>query len=165
MRQEREAAERICSAFAGDIRSPEAVRAYFELLYTIKGDGLDKNRIMNLIQERFLPFAQVADAFKIIESADMAVLIAHRDETARHIAERLRNGERSKELLRETGRYSVRAACGSPDAAYELLCARSQIEILDEGISILTDAEAYDEQMGLLAKGYMPVTYWGYTAK
>lgn len=152
MRQEREAAERICSAFAGDIRSPEAVRAYFELLYSIKGDGLDKNRIMKLIQERVLPFAQVAAAFKIIESAGMAVLIAHRDEHAMHIAERLRNGERSKELLREGGRYSVHAACGSPDAAYELLCARSQIEILDEGISILTDAEAYDEQMGLLAE-------------
>ena len=107
---------------------------------------------MKLIQERVLPFAQVADAFKIIESAGMAVLIAHRDEHAMHIAERLRNGERSKELLREGGRYSVHAACGSPDAAYELLCARSQIEILDEGISILTDAEAYDEQMGLLAE-------------
>ena len=76
-----------------------------------------------------------------------------------------RNGERSKTSGEKQGRYSVRAACGSPDAAYELLYARSQIEILDEGISILTDADAYDEQMGLLAEDIMPVTYRFYTAK
>jgi CRISPR-associated endonuclease/helicase Cas3 len=149
VRQFSEATETICHRYSNDISVPEAIREYFNIIHTLKGEQLDYKDILKLIQDEPYPFEQVARKFKMIESKTTPVLIP-RDETASKIVEQLRQGKRSRSLMRKAGMYSVNVYYGNENAPYEILYQNGQIEKLDEGISILIDESAYDCMEGLI---------------
>ena len=61
----------------GDVMSLEAIKDYFERLYKYKGEnGLDLKGVLNNFKKGlFIPFASVADKFKLIEENTKSVFI------------------------------------------------------------------------------------------
>lgn len=138
-----------------DIGSPEVIKEYFDHLYNLENDRLDKKDILGKIEETkklHFPFRTIAKEFRLIETQTRDVLIT-REKTAEDFAQRLKNGERSRELLREIGRYSVQVSCAGQDERqereFERMRGAGMIEELDEEVAILRNLEKYDEKKGL----------------
>ncbi len=136
----------------GDIGSPATVRAYFEQLYRYKGSSLDKENIVGRLEDSVksrppsFPFASVAEKFHLIEENTHQIMIARNDEpAAMEIANRLRQGLRSRKLLRDAGRFSVHVY----ETAYFALLGVGALNVLDDELAILRDDSLYDEQIGL----------------
>ena len=124
-----------------------AIHEYFDRLYHVKGDGLDKKKILQRLNEariRSIPFRTVAEDFHIIKDAAKSILIA-RDPEARQLAERLRRGERSRKLMRLAGLYSVNVY----EHTYEELRGAGLLDVIDEEIAVLADEGRYLEKTGL----------------
>lgn len=102
-------AKTIFDAYA-DAASLEAIHAYFQGLYGIKGDTLDQKRIMDMTAWQFkelsIPFREIEKAFQLIESNTYSVAIAVTEE-AQALVDRLEAGEHTRDVLRQLGRYSV----------------------------------------------------------
>ena len=128
--------------------TPETIHQYFERLYRYAGAELDwKNIVAKLesgAQDGSYPFRSVGESFRLIENDTRTVLILRTD-NAKSLADHLRRGERSRALLRQAAQESVSAY----PQHFEALNARGALELLDEGVSILTDASLYNEQTGL----------------
>jgi CRISPR-associated endonuclease/helicase Cas3 len=130
-----------------DLAGLDAIRAYFEqLLYNLGDERLDAKRIVPMFNENAraasFPFADVAQAFKLIDdSAQQTVYVLHE---ARELEDRLRAGERSRELFRALGAYGVSLY----DQDVQALAALGAIERLDESVLLLFE-KYYGEKMGV----------------
>ena len=132
-----------------DIGSLEAIREYFNRLYYVKGAGLDKKKILDVLNHAKpgeIPFQRVAKEFKIIENTGRTILITDTPE-AKALEEQLRYGERTKRLMRQMGQYSVNVF----DGIYERLNAAGMLDEIDETIAVLRNLEQYSEDVGLKA--------------
>jgi len=131
-----------------DIASPEAIRAYFDELYNIEGEELDKKRIVKRFEEGIdglsFPFAQVAGEFRLIDEATRTIIIP-RTEEASALVERLRVGERNRNLLRNIQQYTVNVY----ERNYKALHGTDSIDILDSELAVLKDMDKYDDNTGL----------------
>lgn len=136
-----------------DLSSPDAIEDYFTTLYHLKGGpkgkALDIHEIVSRLEAGYrnglsFPFKAIADEFKLIETNTHAVLIPNTPESAAYGA-RLRQGERSRALLRDIGRYSVNVY----DNHYRELCSMGIIQPLDTEIAVLADLSSYSPQTGL----------------
>ena len=131
-----------------DISSIAAIKKYFDYLHEVfKGhEALDKYEILyKSSNPKNIPFKEIASEFKIIRSNTKLVLIPI-EEQAKQIEDRLRNGERTRQLLRLMAQYSVQLY----EEQYDKMLALSKLEVLDENISVLLDLNAYDENKGLI---------------
>lgn len=130
-----------------DLAAPEAIEAYFTQLYKLRGGNLDSQGIIpsfeNGSRSKSFPFATVASQFHIIEQDTLSVLIP--SDNSSEIIEKLSSGERSRELLRASGRFSVNIYPGHHAA----LNRAGALQILDGGLSILKDANLYSKITGL----------------
>lgn len=128
--------------------SPETVRRYFEALRRYVGEGMNTGSVVSRFEAGIsaweYPFASVAEKFHIIDDNTRSAFIPH-TERAKELAERLRRGERSRSLLRKTGKYSV----GVYDNQFRELCERGALEPVEENLFILTDPSLYDAETGL----------------
>lgn len=81
--------------------------AYFTTLNSLRGDALDSKRVVERFEAGLpsmsFPFASVAEDFRLIEEDTRSVLIPNG--RGRELAERLRQGERSRALLRAAGDF------------------------------------------------------------
>ena len=89
------------------------------------------------------PFASVAEDFRLIEEDTRSVLIPNG--RGRELAERLRQGERSRALLRAAGRFCVSLY----PQHFEELDRAGALEALDGGVYLLTDPNLYAGDTGL----------------
>ena len=143
-------AERTLKKFE-DISSREAIEFYFSQLYDMKGENaLDVKQIMPLMEK--LAFSQIAKEFKLIEDNTTTVYVSYRK--GKEIIERLISGERSKELFREAGQYSI----GLYDKQLQtllnggnLLCLSENYNKPEEKLYILNNMELYTES-GILIR-------------
>ncbi|MDR3085160.1 MAG: CRISPR-associated helicase Cas3' [Christensenellaceae bacterium] len=133
-----------------DLTSLEAISAYFNQLYHIRGEeGLDQKRILQAFEANWqdvsFPFADVARDFKIIDEESFSLLIPTEQE-AKEIRDALRRGERSRSLLRRMGMYSISLRKRELDE----LRRAGYAEALDEQIFALADIQGvYSEKTGL----------------
>lgn len=132
-----------------DVSSPEAIRCYFETMYRVAPERLDRKKIVEAFErgaaDNFnFPFAEVAEEFRFIETETTAVLIAAEPE-AQEVLRRLQAGERSRDLFRLAGLYSVDVY----DRHFRSLYDAGKAELLDGGIAVLIDPQAYSEETGL----------------
>lgn len=147
-RRPTEIAYSIVNQFA-DVSSPAAISAYFSELYEFEGSGLDSKNIVDSFEEGYengfsFPFAKVASEFKLIENSARPIIIPRSDE-CRGFVKRLRDGERSKQLLRLIQQYTVSVyPCN-----YDALFGEGSIEPLDDEIAVLIDENKYSEKTGL----------------
>lgn len=143
------ATEYVCESHGEDLGSPAAIKAYFDFLHKLDGDKLDSKKIMKMISREFMPFANVAEEFVLIETPTRQVFIPY-DEVGREIECQLRQGIRSRQLMREAGKYMVNVYCGdSHKSPFEKMSAANKIEILDDNVAILIDMDSYSHTMGM----------------
>ena len=94
-----------------DILSPEAISAYFTLLYELEGNaGLDKHDIFERLEKGAaglaFDFEDIAKDFTLIEDNTRAIII-HYDEEADNLISKLASTEHLSGLLRSLQRYTV----------------------------------------------------------
>lgn len=132
----------------------DAVQVFFNNLYDLKGDeALDKKHIVRLInegnEEGHLPFKTIGESFKMIDS-DTKTLYIPSDSISLDLKHRIIEGERSRQLFRELGRYSIQVYTN----IYDQLFALGHIEVIDETISFLKDMSLYSNNLGLMIPNY-----------
>lgn len=134
-----------------DLASSAAVKTYFSALFSLKENVLDKKGILPAMKEDIcgckLPFRQVADAFRLIENDTRPVYLPFGEGEA--LCDRLRQGERSRPLLRKLGQYSVDCYTEQFKKLYEA----GALELLSDGLAILRDTSKYDGCTGLETDG------------
>ena len=131
-----------------DVSQPQAIEAYFSLLYAVKGeDALDQKQILKGFNEtmegRMLPFATAAERFRLIESCAVTVYIP--TEENRELFTALRQGSGGRSLYRKLGQYGVTVY---PDHL-AILHAAGAVEALDGQDWVLTDDALYNHETGL----------------
>lgn len=128
-----------------DISSVEAIKSYFKQLHEYKGQGLDAKCIIKQCNDTSsFPFRDIAKQFKLINDDSICVLIPY-DEEAEAIVQELRNGIRTRALLRKAGQFVVNVY----EQQYEKLFGQGAIEKIDDNISLLTDVKLYNDKTGL----------------
>ena len=131
-----------------DLESSEAIQAYFEELYSVEGEALDKQKIVKRFEEGIdgmnFPFAQVAGEFRLIDNATRAIIIPGTEE-ARALVERLRADDRTRGLLRSVQQYTVNVY----EKNYDALRRAGSINVLDAELAVLVDLNKYDKNTGL----------------
>lgn len=132
-----------------DVASPEAIRRYFETMYRVSSDRLDRENTVEKFErgaaDNFnFPFAETAEKFRLIDADQTSVLVAAEPE-AQILLRRLRGGERNRELFRALGPYCVNVYRDHFRALYD----SGKIELLDDGLAVLADPDAYSEETGL----------------
>lgn len=131
-----------------DVASLEAIGEYFTRLFYLKGEGLDTKDIIGQFEKgkrSFLfPFAAVAKHFKLIENDTMTIFIDLEPE-AKTIAEKIRRGHYSRQLLRDAGQYCVNVYNND----FEKLNGAGRLEAIDQEFYLLRNKEQYTEEKGL----------------
>ena len=130
-----------------DITSPEAVHAYFTNLLDLKGtEAQDAQHILPLMQSELFPFRTVSERFHLIDSPTVTVYIP-KDEGA-ELVERLRSGERNRNLYRQLGQYGVSVY----KQHFNALNQAGDLEQLEDGSVILSNLGLYSNHTGLSLK-------------
>lgn len=127
-----------------DISCADAIHFYFNELLNLKGkEAQDKADILGRIETENYPFASVAEAFHLIDSLTKTVYIPLNE--GAEYAQRVKNGEYSRSLLRKLGQYGVSVY----EKHFNELYAAGALEQLPDGSAILMDTSLYDEKTGL----------------
>lgn len=129
-----------------ELDAPETIERYFTQLYQLSGPLLDQKQVVSRFEKAqgSYPFATVAGDFRLIETNTRAVIIP-KGAQYRKLEERLRSGERSRELFRKLGVFTVNVY----ERQFEALAGRGALEFLDEEVAILRDLTLYDGKTGL----------------
>ena len=127
-----------------DLSDPEAVACYFHALLDLKGQkAQDQKDILPRIAKGDFPFRTIAERFRLIEQGTRTVYIPIRD--GERLVERLRQGERFRQLFRELGQYGVSVY----SQQFRTLDEGGVLELLEDGSAILTDLSLYSNETGL----------------
>ena len=134
------------------------IHDYFHWLYVIKKNELDQNNVIESFNygwgdnKRSLPFKDVRDRFRLIDQNTYPIFIPIGPE-AQDLDRRINQGERSRELLRAIGRYSVNVY----EQHLNTLWTSGVVEFMDDkialkakdGLFVLRNLEAYSDKQGL----------------
>ena len=143
MRMNVDAAKRVMQQF-DDPSGLSAIEEYFTFYRTLKGDAqLDDKHILPDFHDKFMPFASVAEKFRLIQENTETVYIPRGGGAA--LIEQLRAGWRSRALFRKLGQYGVPVY---PEHLRKLQSAGA-VQQLDDGLWMLVDSRCYDEKTGL----------------
>ncbi len=130
-----------------DPAAPETVKQYFSSYRSLAGTKLDKAEIISAFEKGIsgcsLPFRTVAERFHMIDDASKTVYIPVNE--GMELVQRLRGGERSRELYRKLGQYGVSVY----EKHFKTLLGSGNIEPVDEDSAILLDVSLYDRIIGL----------------
>lgn len=127
-----------------DITCPGAVEQYFTRLRAAAGDSSqDRKQILSMLRNGSLPFRSVAEEFRLIDNETRTIYIPWQDGS--ELITRLKNGERSRQLFRELGQYSVSVY----EQHYRKLDMAGALEPLEDGSFILRDMRLYSQETGL----------------
>ena len=127
-----------------DLSDPEAISYYFNALLDLKGQAVqDQNGILSRIMEGDFPFHTVAERFRLIDEDNYTVYIPIGD--GEKLVDRLRQGERSRQLFRELGQYGVSVY----ERQFRALDDSGALEELEDGSVILNDLTLYINETGL----------------
>ena len=126
---------------------PETVERYFQTYRSLSGNNLDKADVVTSFEKgiagRLLPFRTVAERFHFIDDSSKTIYIPL--EEGEKYVQRLRNGERSRELFRKLGQYGVSVY----EKHFKMLLDSGRLEPLDEDSAILIDNSLYARNTGL----------------
>lgn len=140
-----------------DLASQEAIRLYFTNLLTMYGEeALDSNHILEAhekgIDGCFMPFAAIANSFKLIDTQTKPVYIPLNEEAARLCSLLADPKNYTRKLFRILGQYAVNLWPGSIEKLKKtgkLLPLASSIGS-DTAAFVLIDMSIYDSFTGLI---------------
>lgn len=132
-----------------DISEPDAVAEYFRFLYYgLKAEeALDAQGIQSAIEKSLMPFATVAERFRIIEGPDFTVYIPLGE--GAELCERLKKYGPDKSLMRKLGQYTV----GVYPEHFRRLADSCAVERVTGDTAVLRDLSLYSENTGLAFQG------------
>ena len=150
LRQAEDGGRQSLSERADDPLSPERFRAYFQRLYWIQGDRLDRYDILDLLKpgnELKIRFRTAAERFKLIPDVQAQVVVRHRNHRLIRELHRLREQAREPDatLRRSLQRFVV----SIPKNLHARLAAAHEIEEWAPGIWVQSHEELYDTRIGL----------------
>lgn len=137
-----------------DISNLEVVTEYFSRLYHIKGDSLDKKRILGEFRDEEYNFATVAREFNLIEENTVMVFIPKEPEAIDLLNEIEMKGI-TKSLMRKSGQYCVnirRSSDGKSENLFEKMYYDGILEPVQGGgqdFYKLVRKEIYQDETGL----------------
>lgn len=124
----------------------QTIECYFKAYRDLLRND-DKSEIMKAIKEGIsgcqLPFKQIAERFRLIDENTFTVYISVGE--GKELISRLREGERSRELYRKAGMYSVSIY----ENHFNALINAGAAEPFGDDAAILTDLSLYSEEKGL----------------
>ena len=140
-----------------DLSTDEAVHAYFKETLRLRdsgtssNDALDKHRILSLHAfEEQMPFATIAERFRLIDAPTVPVYIPLFDEGVR-LCEQLEHSDIDRTLFRKLGKYAVnvwpRHLEKLQSAGAVLAIGRGRND--EENCFILRDLNLYSSHLGL----------------
>ena len=130
-----------------DPSDEQVIHRYFQEFLFLKGDAAqDSHRIMKMMGDRTVPFADISDTFRMIDSNAVTVYIP--TEESRPLIEQYRSGLINRTLIRKLGRFGVTVY---PNRLQELLNA-GDVGALGGDVYVLLNEEMYDERTGLSVK-------------
>lgn len=139
---------------ANTLFSPQGFQEYFEQLFWIQGDKLDKEQICRDLKGPDLDFAfrTVAERFQLIENSQLPVLIPYRE--GQTLVAQLDQGFVDRFIMRKLQRYTV----SIPQRLHQELVANGSLRrIGDLELYTITIASMYDQFLGLItSKDFMP---------
>lgn len=153
LRQFAQAAQEVLRTHSGDPLAPDAIDAYFRMLYWQRGnDQLDAENLLGLMQNSGadrLPMETIATKFRMIDSVQMPVIVPY-DAAAADLCERLRHAERSGGLARKLQPYLVQI----PRYGYDALRNAGAIQPIavnnwGEQFMVLVNMANYSDRFGL----------------
>jgi CRISPR-associated endonuclease/helicase Cas3 len=149
-RQTAQAAESVARRYAVDILSLEAIEEYFKLYYWTKGDALDEEGILTILQagcqKGDFPFKSVAEKFQFIREYMKPVVIPFDDE-ARSLIRSLDYTDHPAAFSRRLQKYTVSISPWQ----WEKLLSNGSIEVKAGLFPVLVDEGLYRQDTGLCA--------------
>ena len=131
-----------------DPLSLEAVHAYFEQLYWLKGEALDQQGILVALAEGAMtgdfPFRDIAGKFKLIEQVMVPIIIPWNSE-AEAIVEELRYSPFPASAARKAQRFTVQVY----PHELEALRRAGSAEQLHDQYDVLINKDLYRDDLGL----------------
>ncbi len=147
LRQAAEIGRQLLAEQQNDPLAPERFTRFFQMLYWMRGDKLDKAGIMKMLgnhPELHFDFRSAAEQFRLIDEATYApILVFYGDETPR-LLELLRRQGPERWLMRKLQRYVVNL----PRNVHGRLLAEGGIEELHPGIFVQGHGGLYHQQLG-----------------
>lgn len=127
--------------------SLEAVHDFFRAFFWIKGDQLDKNKILSKLEagrQGDIPFRCVAERFKLIDDQMQPVIIPY-DQHAKNLIAAARVATSLSGFARNLQRYTVQIY----PQEWKALLAAGALEVIRDYFPVLTWTQLYDERFGL----------------
>lgn len=139
--------------YADDLLNPDAIIAYFNSVYELKGGELDKERILQLHTEGGknldFPFQTIGEKFCMIKNRMLPIIIPF-NQDAESLIKQLAYADKVGGILRKLQRYTVQV----PESAVKILHSFHRLETLnpnkfgDQFIALI-GLDLYDDIAGL----------------
>jgi CRISPR-associated endonuclease/helicase Cas3 len=139
-------AESILRDYSDNPESELAIGKYFDLLYSLQGKaGFDVKKILAYFNKDTFDFKTAAENFRMIENNTVAVVIPYNQE-AKKILEQARYHPFPYKFARQLQMYTVNIY----ENEFVKLQSKGVIETYNETYEVLTNADCYDKQTGLV---------------
>ena len=125
----------------------KVIKNYFSTLYQIKGNGLDKKKIMDKFKNQAYDFIEVAKEFKLIEEKTISIFI-NQNEESNEILEDIKIKGFTKSGMRKAGKYCINAYESDFDTMQGAGMLRPISEDMEDFYE-LVKMDEYTENMGL----------------
>ena len=123
------------------------IKTYFERLYYLRGEDLDKKKILQEFQKGKYNFRQTAEKFQLIDGATVAVFIGCTKE-AQEILQQIKGQRFTKSNMRKAGQFCINIRKNECEKFYEAGIVREVSGDVKDFYE-LTDLKRYTEEMGL----------------
>jgi len=151
LRQAAEIGRQLLTEDHADPLAPERFSRFFQTLYWMKGDQLDKEGILGLLandRELRISFREAAEKFRLIDEAAYVPVLVMYGERSPSLLELLRRQGPERWLMRKLQRYVVNL----PRHVHGRLLAEGGIEEVHPGVFIQGHGGLYHEQLGFCAE-------------
>lgn len=130
-----------------DISDMESITRYFEMLYHIKRDSLDKKKILDEFRNKRYNFAKVGKEFKLIEQTTKTIFINYESE-ANEILCLLKERGGTRAGMRKASQYCITVYENEFDKLYGVGAIQPVCRGVEDFYE-LTDEDKYTEKIGL----------------
>lgn len=128
-----------------DISCPQSIREYYDRLFFMKQDAIERNTITQKCQDiNSIPFSEYAKEFELIDSKTVSVVVP-RDEKGQEMVDSLKYADGSIGIVRRLQKYT----CSVYQNELDDLIRQHAAEDFGTGIWCLTNMDYYDEETGI----------------
>ena len=130
-----------------DISDMESITQYFEMLYHIKGDSLDKKKTLDEFRNKRYNFAKVGKEFKLIEQDTKTIFINYETEANETLC-LLKERGFTRSGMRKASQYCITVYENEFNKLYGIGAIQPISEDIEDFYE-LRDEEKYTEKIGL----------------